>query len=76
MFKLFTNNRGNNSAHFDNYNYRYFRNNKSSGDVTLFGDLSKKTFSETIITNNRHLITTYYYYERQWTEYGNTRGPE
>jgi len=32
MFELFTNNRGNSFINFENYTYRYFRFNKSSGD--------------------------------------------
>jgi len=54
MFKLFTNNRGNNSIHFDNYNFRYFRTNKSSGDIVW--RCMQKTCSETIITNNEKTV--------------------
>jgi len=48
MFKLFTNNRGNSSIHFDNYNFRYFRTNKSSGDIVW--RCVQKTCNVTIIT--------------------------
>jgi len=54
MFKLFTNNRGNSSIYFDNYNFRYFSTNKSSGDIVW--RCVQKTCNVTIITNNEKTV--------------------
>jgi len=54
MFKLFTYNRGNGSINFENYNFRYFRTNKSSGDIVW--RCVQKTCNITIITNNEKKV--------------------
>jgi len=54
MFKLFTNNRGNSSIHFDNYNFRYFRTNKISSDIVW--RWVQKTCNVTIIINNEKTV--------------------
>jgi hypothetical protein len=54
MFTFFTNNDGNSSIDFDNFNFRYLRTNKSPGNIIW--RFIKKTYSETIITNNKKLF--------------------
>jgi hypothetical protein len=44
----------NSSIHFDNYNFRYFKTNKSSGDIVW--RCVQKTCNVTIITNNEKTV--------------------
>lgn len=65
MFKLFINNRVNSSIHFYNYNFCYFRTNKSSGNIVR--QCMQKTSSETRYHRqwkNRFVHSNIYDYQR------------